>query len=72
MGLLYLSVSSPRNGGGTGRSDLPMEDYDQISVREISGQLNELSAAEVEKIKEYEKKSQNRATLIERFDRSQV
>jgi hypothetical protein len=72
MGLLYLSVSSPRNGGGTGRSDLPMEDYDQISVREISGQLNELSAAEVEEIKEYEKKSQNRATLIERFDRSQV
>jgi hypothetical protein len=49
-----------------------MEDYDQMNVREISGQLNELSAAEVEEIKEYEKKGQNRATLIEQFDRSLV
>lgn len=71
-GLLYLPVSSPRNGGNTGGSDLPIEDYDQMTAKEVSSRLNEFSAAEVEELKEYEKKSQNRATLIERFDRSLV
>jgi hypothetical protein len=50
-GLLYLPVSSPRNGGSSGESDLPIEDYDQMTA---------------------EKKSHNRATPIERFDRSPV
>ena len=71
-GLLYLPVSSPRNGSNTGGSDLPIEDYDQMTAKEVSRRLNEFSAAEVEELKEYEKKSQNRATLIERFDRSLV
>lgn len=72
-GLPYLPVSPPpRNRGNTGGSDLPIEDYDQMTAKEVSSRLNELSAAEVEEIKEYEKKSQNRATLIERFDRSLV
>ena len=71
-GLLYLPVSSPRNGSNTGGSDLPIEDYDQMTAKEVSSRLNEFSAAEVEELKEYEKKSQNRASLIERFDRSLV
>jgi hypothetical protein len=72
MGFLYLPVSSPRKGSGTSDSDLPIEDYDQMTAREVSSRLNEFSAAEVEELREYEKKSQNRATLIERFDRSLV
>jgi hypothetical protein len=72
MGLLYVPVSSSRNEVGTGGSDLPIEDYDQMTAREVSGKLEELSASEVEEIKEYEKKGQNRATLTERFDRSLV
>jgi hypothetical protein len=51
MGFLYPPVSSPRNGGSIGESDLPIEDRDQRAVA---------------------KKSHNRATLIERFDRSLV
>jgi hypothetical protein len=70
--VFYVPVSSPRNEVGTGGSDLPIEDYDQMTAREVSGKLEELSASKVEEIKEYEKKGQNRATLIERFDRSLV
>jgi hypothetical protein len=51
MGFLYPPVSSPRNGGSIGESDLPIEDRDQRTA---------------------EKKSHDRATLIERFDRSRV
>ena len=72
MGLHCLPVYSPRNGGSTSDSDLPIEDYDQMTAKEVPGRLNELSATEVEEIKEYKKKSQNRANLIERFDRSLV
>ena len=72
-GFLY-APTSPRNGSGTNGSspDLPVEDYDQLSVGEVTGRLEELSAGEVEELKVYEKKNQNRDILVERFDRSLV
>jgi hypothetical protein len=73
--LLYAPVSSPSNdGAGTedGDPDLPIEDYDRLSVGEISGELGELSAGEVEELKEYETENQNRHAVMERFDRSLV
>jgi len=75
MGSLYAPVSSPSNGGAgveDGDPDLPIEDYDRLSVGEISGELGELSAGEVEELKEYESQNQNRHTVVERFDRSLV
>jgi hypothetical protein len=73
--LLYAPVTSPSNdGAGTedGDPDLPIEDYDRLSVGEISGELGELSAGEVEELKEYETENQNRHAMMERFDRSLV
>jgi hypothetical protein len=73
--LLYAPVSSPSNdGAGTedGDPDLPIEDYDRLSVGEISGELGELSVGEVEELKEYETENQNRHAVMERFDRSLV
>ena len=73
--LLYAPVSSPSNdgtGAKDGDPDLPIEDYDRLSVGEISGELGELSAGEVEELKEYKKKNQNRYAVVERFDRSLV
>jgi hypothetical protein len=75
MGFLYTPVSSPSNGGaGTkyGDPDLPIEGYDRLSMVEISGELSKLSASEVEELKEYETKNQNRYAVVERFDRSLV
>jgi hypothetical protein len=73
--LLHTPVSSPSNNG-VGAEDgdpaLPIEDYDRLSVGEISGELGELSAGEVEELKEYETKNQNRYAVVERFDRSLV
>ncbi len=74
-GLLYAPVSSPSNDGAgaeDGDPDLPIEDYDRLSVGEISGELGELSVGEVEELKEYETKNQNRHAVVERFDRSLV
>jgi hypothetical protein len=73
-GLLYVPVTS-RNGlraDGSGDADLPIEDYDRLNVKEVIGRLEELSAEEVEELKEYEKRNKNRVSLIERFDRSLV
>jgi len=69
---LYAPVSSPRNGVGDGGSNLPIEDYDRLTVKEVIDRLDGLSAVEVEKLKAYEKKNKNRHTLMERFDRSLV
>jgi hypothetical protein len=71
--LLYAPVSSPSNDGAgaeDGDPDLPVEDYDRLSVGEICGELGELSAGEVEELKEYETRNQNRHAVVERFDRS--
>jgi hypothetical protein len=73
--LLHAPVSSPSNDGDgaeDGDPDLPVEDYDRLSVVEISGELGELSASEVEELKEYETENQNRHAVMERFDRSLV
>jgi hypothetical protein len=75
MSLLHAPDSSPSNdeaGAEDGAPDLPIEDYDRLSVREISGELGELSADEVEELKEYETENQNRHAVMERFDRSLV
>jgi hypothetical protein len=73
--LLHTSVSSPSNdgtGAEAGDPDLPVEDYDQLSMGEICGELGELSAGDVEELKEYETRNQNRHAVVERFDRSLV
>lgn len=75
VSLLHAPASTPSNGAAGAEdedSDLPIEGYDRLSVGEISGELGELSAGEVEELKEYETKNQNRHAVVERFDRSLV
>ncbi len=71
----YTPVSTPSNGGAGpryGDPDLPIEDYDRLSVEEISGEEGELSAGEVEELKEYETKNQNPYAVVKRFNRSLI
>ena len=49
--------------------DLPLEDYDSMNVRQISGRLDDLSVEEVRRLRDYEVKNKNRRTLLNRFDR---
>lgn len=53
-------------------SELPIKDYDRLTVEEITRRLRGLSTDEIKEIKAYEQYNKNRVTLIERFDRSLV
>jgi hypothetical protein len=44
-------------------------DYEELTVAEISRRLEGLTTEELEKVREYEKRTKNRETLIEQIDR---
>jgi hypothetical protein len=48
---------------------LPIEHYDDLSVEEISKELDGLSDEELERVRDYEKRHKDRKTLIESLDR---
>ena len=50
-------------------SALQTANYDELSVAEISRRLDGLSADQLRKVREYEKRNKNRETLIEQIDR---
>jgi hypothetical protein len=50
-------------------SALQTANYDELTVAEISERLDGLSAEQLRKVREYEKKNKNRETLIEQIDR---
>jgi hypothetical protein len=47
---------------------LRTEDYNELTVAEISNKLDDLSVEDLKKIREYEKRNKNRSTLIEEID----
>jgi hypothetical protein len=51
------------NGG------LPIAGYDELSVEEIWGQLEALSEAQIKLLRDHERRTKNRKSLIEQFDR---
>jgi len=58
----------PEQSGLAGDEELPVEDYDSLSVRQISERLEELSDKEVEQLRRYEAANKNRSTLLRRLD----
>jgi len=50
-------------------SALEADNYDALTVAEVSGKLDDLSVGDLKKIREYEKRNKNRETLVERIDR---
>jgi len=58
-----LETVTGANGG------VPVENYDELTVDEIAGELGNLSAGDLEKVRDYEKRNKNRDTLIEQLDR---
>ncbi len=53
----------------TGAEELPIEDYDSLSVKQIVERLDELIVEEIERLLDYETKNKNRRTLIARLER---
>lgn len=52
-------------------SDLPIKNYDQKTVQQIEGRLDDLSPEELEEIEEYEREHRSRKTLSDAIDRAQ-
>jgi hypothetical protein len=49
--------------------NLPLKDYQHLTVGQIVGRLGSLSTGEVKQIKRYEEKHKHRKTLMEQLDR---
>jgi hypothetical protein len=48
---------------------LRTEDYDELTVAEVTRKLDDLSAEELKQLREFEKRNKDRETLVERIDR---
>jgi hypothetical protein len=54
-----------------GRSDaerLPIEEYDLLTVSQVTQRLRELSLEEVEQLRDYEAENRNRRSIMQRFE----
>jgi hypothetical protein len=70
--LLYAPLAYYRQGLRLVESEdagFPIAGYDELNVKEIGDRLEGMSAAEIRRVREYEKRNKNRETLIEQFDR---
>ena len=48
---------------------LSTEDYEELTVAEVTKRLDDLSADELKKLREFEKRNKDRESLVERIDR---
>jgi hypothetical protein len=65
--LFSIPVSYAQEGLKTAR--FPIEDYDELTVDEVSGRLDGLSVEELRVIRDYEERNKNRDTILEQLDR---
>jgi excinuclease UvrABC ATPase subunit len=54
---------------GLRSAQFPIEGYDELTVDEVSGRLDDLSAEELRVVRDYEERTKNRDTLLEQLDR---
>ena len=50
-------------------SGFPIAGYDELSVEEISGRLDTLTEGQIKQVRDYERRTKNRKSLMEQFDR---
>jgi len=70
--LLYAPLAYYKQGLRLVESEgagFPISGYDELNVKEIGERLDGMSAAEIRRVREYEKRNKNRETLVEQFDR---
>jgi ferritin-like metal-binding protein YciE len=54
-------------GAVASEGDLPIARYDSLTAEEIAGRLNDLSQIDLGKVDAYERKNQNRTTVLDRI-----
>lgn len=60
-----VDTLAARNGNG----GLPIPGYDGMNVEEIARRIDTLSTEELKKVRDYEKRNKNRATVLQEIDR---
>jgi hypothetical protein len=63
------SAKEEDKAGKSPDRDLPIKDYDRLSVDQLLKRLDSISSKELERVKSYEVKHKNRKTLIEQLDK---
>lgn len=59
-----VAATDVPGGGG-----LPIEGYDELSVKRVSERLDNLSAGELEAVRVYEEQNKNRGSLLKQIER---
>jgi hypothetical protein len=54
---------------GLRSAQFPIEDYDDLTVEEVSARLGALSAEDLREVRDYEERNKNRETVLEQLDR---
>ncbi len=71
MQLFNIPASYAQEGLRTaqrGIAEVPIEGYDELTVAEINQRLDELDADELRRVRDYEARNKNRASLIAEID----
>jgi hypothetical protein len=69
----YSETREARAKDRSGRSpdrNLPLGDYDKLTVDEVKRRLDDLAPREVRRIETYERMHKNRSTLLDALDRA--
>ncbi len=54
---------------GLRSAQFPIEGYDELTVEEVSGRLDKLTAEDLRMVRDYEERNKNRETILEQLDR---
>jgi len=54
---------------GLREAQFPIEDYDELTVEEVSERLSGLSADDLREVRDYEERNKVRQTILEQLDR---
>jgi hypothetical protein len=65
--LFNIPISYAQEGLRSAR--VPIEGYDELTVEEVSDRLEGLSTEELRAVRDYEERTKNRDTLLEKLDR---
>ena len=58
-----VETTAPKNGS------VPIADYDEKTVGEITSRLDALSNEQLRRVKDYERRTKNRETLLQQIER---
>lgn len=69
QGQQFVANTQPARAARRSAKKLPIEGYEDLNVRDITGRLAELSAADLKRLRAYEDDHKGRKTVLQAIDR---